>query len=221
MSFKLVNMFLWGGESETIVEGQGVSTAQPQVFSVVGADGKIQVTFDQVMNTQPGSPLYSRDSYYLTDLEFGWRIPIFQVDLISGTEVELTPVEWFPHNPRLYTLRVVNATNQYGQVVDPANNTVQFAAQNTQLVDVDDTLGFYTSNQGFDSDIASALSPDIDKPLIQNQDPSPGALNVNPTYPITLELIDQEQLIDTTSVKLTVNGDVVYENETDAPGEGS
>ena len=207
----------WGVDVLTIAQGAGAGAA-PQVTGATGADDRVQVTFDADMSFTPTGRTMDRNCYTVTEAIGGRRINVFYVRQLSSTQVELVMAERFPAVAADYNLEVKHAQDPFGVSIDTNNNTASFSAQNTQLSDLDDIVGFFGLEAGMQSDQEADLSPDISAPTLQNLSPFAGETEVAVDTNILLDIIDTGTALDEASIKITVNGTVAWENDVQQAG---
>lgn len=107
-----------------------------------------------------------------------------------------------------YDLQIFNIYDIYGNLVDPALDSLPFfGTRHDYLTLADEMRVLPLTYQGGDSQEVTDFLPDQSLPILQNQDPAPETIDVVQTTPIQLEIIDVGEGVNAESVTLTVDGE--------------
>lgn len=223
---KIVNAFSWGAERQTLSAGTGLGTGPSAVSAAAtGLHSTVRVTFDRDMDQRPGaSVLGNPDNFHLREKVGGRRLAVTRVDMLDSTHVDLVTEE-FPPRVRTYTLLVRNVTDLYGLPVEggPEPQLEFTSAPGTDLIDASDIHHFWGLVGGFQADSSTGVTPDIDPPYLQNQDPYPGKAIVALDADVILEVIDDDTGVEPNSLLIELDrGDgswiEVWKNDAPQPG---
>lgn len=218
MSYLLLNASSFGVDKRllTVLDGYGLEL--PQVVSFVAIDSRtVRATFSHAMWFHATkSKLLKETTYAITRDSDGAALPILRLDKISDTVVELTTVD---QGGVAYTGSVTGeAIDAWGNAIDPAACSDGFTGIAATLP----TATWMASMIGLDAGIQAAeqigFLPDLDPPYISYQSPAPYETSVSQTKVIVVDVKDDYTGVDVATVKIWIEGSVVWESDAAKPG---
>jgi len=217
MSLTLYNSVFWGIEKQTISSGGNIGS--PTLLSAASLGStRVRLTFNRNMRQELSQGLPHREgtlalsSYRITRVVGGALLPIVRVVRVDATHVDLITED--------QTGGLYNATALAGGAMDEAGNviseqTVVFTGTAPSGYPVTSSLHLFSSGYpGMQEDEASDPMPDLDPPVLQNQNPAPNDTGVDPDTLIYLEVDDLDEGIDLSSLKVWVQGSLAYRGDT-------
>jgi hypothetical protein len=224
---RIVNAFSFGADVLTLSEGIEPVGTEVTGASATGLSCRCRVTFEWPLSVDPASSLIGNpDNYHLREKETGRRLYVLWVELVNSATVDLVTEE-FPVRPREYTLLVRHLTDTYGHVVVGGDGTtpqVEFTTVGgTDLPDASTLHEFWGLAAGFQADTSIDIDPDIDPPVLQNQDPYPGQAIVALDADIILEVVDDETGVNVDATKIELDRgagtwETIWQNDAEQPG---
>jgi hypothetical protein len=176
----------FGIERVSITAGQGV-TAQPTVVAASAPTADtVLVEFSRPMGFVP------RRAGVLTPLNYqvtldGVDLYIMRVTKVSPTEIKL----WTSlHKDGTYQLFVTGVEDADGQPINVVANTATFLAVSPTLPELDRMFTFVGTDAGVDEVESTGFLPDLDPPVVQNQDPANGAVAIDADTDLILDIVD-------------------------------
>jgi len=216
MSITIFQGVPWGVYKYTQPDGGG--TTQPRVLSAVSTGvNTVRVTFDRTMNFDfnPRNTGLIATNYQIQRLSDSVALDVLRVTKITDTVVDILTVD---QEGVSYRLTVLSATDVWDNDIDPLYDTYDFGGTAPIFPSIDDVGSFFGLEGGMQHELNADITPDVDPPVLQNQDPPPGDTNVSALTNITLELVDDGDGVDKDSVILTVEGAVAWQNDAEQSG---
>ncbi|MFC1651972.1 Ig-like domain-containing protein [Patescibacteria group bacterium] len=139
-------------------------------------------------------------------------------DLGSGVDIATVSADV---NGTLYTNGVpgfsyVGDPSNYTVTIDPASDFAYGATIPVTLYATDLAGNVMTPySYSFDTE---TVSPDLDPPYVQNENPADGAINVSLDSNVYFEVVDDDSGVDLSTVDLTVEGSLVIDDGVTQPG---
>lgn len=162
----------------------------PAIAAAVGSGHTVRVQFDRQMRNHPylGGLLDPRN-YRVTEIDTSRVMQVFHVEWVTAyNEVRLYTEEFHLVYPWNYRVEVWNVQDADGDVL--VYDYEDFSAAGTAFPAADKLYSFYGLEAGLQASEQTAVSPDIDKPIVTNQDPAPLQTNVLVYSNIKLDIVD-------------------------------
>lgn len=162
----------------------------PAIAAAVGSGHTVRVQFDRQMRNHPylGGVL-DPINYKVIEIDTSRVLEVFHVEWVTNyNEVRLYTEEFHLVYPWNYRVEVRNVQDADGDVL--IYDYEDFSAAGTAFPAAEDMHVFYGLTAGLQASKQTAVTPDIDKPIVTNQDPAPLQTNVLVYSNIKLDIID-------------------------------
>ncbi len=162
----------------------------PGIAAAVGSGHTVRVQFDRQMRNHPylGGVLDPRN-YKVIEIDTSRVLEVFHVEWVTNyNEVRLYTEEFHLVYPWDYRVEVRNVQDEDGDVL--VYDFEDFSAAGSAFPAAEDMHVFYGLTAGLQASKQIDVTPDIDKPIVTNQDPAPLQTNVLVYSNIKLDIVD-------------------------------
>ena len=208
----------FGVDLESSSSGDGTSafslvsatSLDPGVVRLVFSEAVLSDTSQQTILTLP---IFDPHNFVITEQVDS--VPIYRaretlrvlrVKKINDTTFDLITEE---QTNTWYNVEAFNIYDNYGNpIADTANSMPFFGSRHPYILLANEMHIFPTSYMGADAFEVTDFIPDQSLPILQNQIPAPGDIDIIQTTPIQLEIVDYGEGINPDTTTLTVDGNI-------------
>jgi hypothetical protein len=204
----------FGADKVTVAEGAGAD--QPRLLSAVSTSPqKITVTFDHIMEVHGAPSVLKVTKWSVTKTVGGEILPVLQVTQQSDTVFILHTSD---QEDVEYTVLVSEVIDVWTQPIDLANDSATFNGTEMTYPALDLVDSFFGLDHGMQAAEQSGFLPDALPPYFGTRTPGPGDTNVSILDNIIIEIKDDDDGVDESTVVITVEGTTVWIGDAAQPG---
>ena len=221
MSVKVFAANWYGVDIVTMAFGDGL--VQPRLLTAASLDhNTVRITYDRTMYAirdaigDPVPNILNPKAYRIFEASSGVSLSVIAVEKISDTAFDLTTS--LQRNVT-YNVEVEGVFDQFGLVIDPLYNTVNFTgSEPTYPAAALDFYAFFGMYSGMQETGQSNVAPDLTPPVWDNLTPNAGDINVPVATTVGLDVVDPKSGVNGGSVIIKVNGVNAWHTETQQIG---
>jgi len=227
MSLTLYTSVYWGIEKQTVFANGQLDS--PTLLSVTSlGPNQIRLTFDRDMRQELSQNIANREgtllitSYTIAAVVSGDPLSVIRTIRVDETHLDLLTED--QEDGVLYRVTTVpgGAMDAAGNVI--TEQTADFTGIGQLAYPTPTDLNTFSSGYpGMQEDLLEDFYPDLNAPYLQNRNPGPGDTGIDPASHIYLEIVDDDEGVDLSSVLIWVQGSLAYRGDTNtflAPFDG-
>lgn len=217
MSLTLYTSIGWAVEKQIVASGGGLTG--PVLVSAVSTDpNTVRLTFDRkLMLEYRQNGVYHAETLDLTSYRIISVVDSSVLEVVRVLWVDDTHIDLLTANQQEVIYRV---TCVAGGVMDCQGNTIteqtaDFTGQQRTTYTTPSNIRVFTSGySGMQEGLSSDFYPDLEAPFLQNRNPAPDDIDIDPAANLYLEIRDTGEGVDLSTVRLWVQGNLAYRGDT-------